>query len=48
VFGLTVVQLALAATMPGLEQFAGKGFTARLVVYPAMMLVAPAAFSTSA
>ena len=42
VFGLTVVQLAVAAAMPGLEQFAGKGFAARLVAYPAMMLVAPA------
>ena len=42
VFGLTVVQLALATTMPSLEQFAGKGFTARLVAYPAMMLAAPA------
>jgi hypothetical protein len=42
VFGLTVVQLALATTMPNLEQFAGKGFTARLVAYPAMMLAAPA------
>src|SRR5919107_1066505 len=42
VFGLTVVQLLIAATIPGLEQFAGKGFAARLVAYPAMMLVAPA------
>jgi hypothetical protein len=42
VFGLTVVQLAVAAAMPELEQFAGKGVTARLVAYPAMMLVAPA------
>ena len=41
-FGLTVVQLAVAVTMPGLEQFAGKGFTARLLLYPVMMLVAPA------
>src|SRR5690349_21870559 len=42
VFGLTVVQLAVAAAMPNLEQFAGKGFTARLFLYPVMMLVAPA------
>jgi hypothetical protein len=42
VFGLTVVQLAVAATMPNLEQFAGKGFAARLFLYPVMMLVAPA------
>jgi hypothetical protein len=42
VFTLTVVQLAVATTMPGLEQFAGKGFTARLVAYPVMMLAAPA------
>ena len=44
VFGLTVVQLAVAATMPNLEQFAGKGFAARLVAYPVMMLVAPVAW----
>jgi hypothetical protein len=42
VFGLTLVQLGVAATVPGLDQFAGKGFTARLIVYPAMMLAAPA------
>jgi hypothetical protein len=48
VFGLTVVQLAVAAAMPNLEQFAGKGFTARLFLYPVMMLVAPAVWWLSA
>ena len=42
VFGLTVVQLGLVTTMPNPEQFAGKGFAARLIAYPAMMLAAPA------
>jgi len=41
IFGLTVVQLAVAAFVPGLEQFEGKGFGARLMAYPAMMLVVP-------
>lgn len=41
VFGLTVAQLVVASAVPDLEQFAGKGFIARLVAYPAMMLVAP-------
>lgn len=41
VLGLTVLQLAIAAFVPDLEQFEGKGFVARLVVYPAMMLALP-------
>jgi hypothetical protein len=39
-FALTVVQLAVGAFL-GLEQFAGKGFGARLVLYPVMMLALP-------
>jgi hypothetical protein len=38
---LTVGQLAVATFVPGLPQFEGKGFAARLVAYPAMMLVVP-------
>lgn len=45
IFALTVVQLAVAAFVPGLEQFEGKGFGARLVGYPVMMLIAPAGFA---
>jgi lipid-binding SYLF domain-containing protein len=41
VFALTMVQLVVATAAPGLPQFAGKGFAARLLAYPAMMLVAP-------
>jgi hypothetical protein len=39
---LTVGQLAVAAFVPGLPQFEGKGFAARLLLYPAMMLAVPA------
>jgi hypothetical protein len=45
VFGLTVTQLAVAAFVPGLEQFDGKGFAARLFAYPLMMLIAPVGFT---
>jgi hypothetical protein len=38
---LTVVQLAVATFVPGLERFEGKAFGARLVAYPAMMLLVP-------
>ena len=38
---LTVGQLAIAAFVPGLDQFEGKGFGARLGIYPIMMLVVP-------
>jgi hypothetical protein len=41
-FGITVLQLAVATFVPGLEQFEGKGFAARLIAYPAMMLLVPA------
>jgi hypothetical protein len=37
----TVVQLAVASFVPGLPQFEGKGFAARLALYPAMMLLVP-------
>jgi hypothetical protein len=39
---LTVVQLAVATFVPDLERFEGKAFGARLVAYPAMMLLVPA------
>lgn len=44
IFGLTVVQLAVATFVPGLEQFAGKAFGARLIGYPVMMLIVPAVY----
>lgn len=44
IFALTTIQLAIAAFVPGLEQFDGKGFAARLIAYPAMMLIAPAVY----
>jgi hypothetical protein len=44
IFVLTVAQLAVAAFVPGLEQFEGKGFGARLVGYPVMMLIVPGGF----
>jgi hypothetical protein len=40
-FVLTVGQLAVAGLAPDLPQFSGKGFGARLVLYPLMMLAAP-------
>ncbi len=46
VFGLTVLQLAVATFVPGLEQFEGKAFGARLVGYPLMMLIVPAVYWT--
>ncbi len=42
VFTATLVQLAVATFVPGLTQFEGKAFGARLIAYPLMMLVAPA------
>jgi hypothetical protein len=42
VFLATVVQLAIGAFVPGLQQFDGKAFGARLFAYPAMMLAVPA------
>ena len=44
VFVLTVAQLAVATFVDGLPQFEGKGFGARLVAYPVMMLIVPAAW----
>ena len=38
---LTVGQLAVATFVPGLDQFEGKGFAARLILYPVMMLLVP-------
>jgi len=42
VFVATVAQLLVATLASGLPQFAGKGFGARLVAYPLLMLVVPA------
>lgn len=41
IFALTILQLAVATFVPGLEQFEGKAFGARLVGYPLMMLMVP-------
>jgi hypothetical protein len=38
----TVVQLVVASLVPGLPQFEGKGFAARLALYPVLMLLVPA------
>ena len=38
----TVGQLAIAEWWPGIERFADKAFGARLLAYPALMLLAPA------
>ncbi len=42
ILAATVAQLAIATFVPDLPQFEGKGFGARLVAYPAMMLLVPA------
>ncbi|WP_240340304.1 hypothetical protein [Nocardioides sp. SYSU D00038] len=39
---LTVVQLAVAEWVPGIDRFADKAFGARLVAYPLLMLLVPA------
>jgi hypothetical protein len=44
VLAATVAQLAVATFVDGLPQFEGKGFGARLVAYPLMMLAVPAAW----
>jgi hypothetical protein len=44
ILGLTVAQLAIATFVPGLDQFEGKAFGARLVAYPLMMLIVPAGY----
>jgi hypothetical protein len=41
VLGVTVVELVAAVVVP-VDQFEGKGWGVRLVVYPALMLLAPA------
>jgi hypothetical protein len=43
IFVLTVGQLAVATFVPGLAQFDGKAFGARLVFYPMLMAVVPVA-----
>ncbi len=40
----TLAQLAVAQWAPGIERFADKAFGARLVLYPLLMLVVPAAW----
>ena len=42
IFSATVAQLAVATFIPGLDQFEGKAFGARLLAYPLLMLVTPA------
>ena len=45
ILGATVLQLAVATFVDGLPQFEDKGFGARLVAYPVLMLLVPAAWS---
>jgi hypothetical protein len=45
VFLATVAQLVVATFASGLPQFEGKGFGARLVAYPLMMLFVPAVWA---
>ena len=42
VLAVTVVELVAAVAVPGVDQFDDKGWAVRLVVYPALMLAAPA------
>ncbi|GAA1773587.1 hypothetical protein GCM10009795_019600 [Nocardioides hankookensis] len=42
ILALTVGQLAVAEWVPGIDRFADKAFGARLLAYPAMMLLVPA------
>jgi hypothetical protein len=44
IFVATVLQLAVATFIPGLDQFEGKAFGARLIAYPLLMLVTPVAW----
>ncbi len=48
IFVATVAQLAVATFVSGLPQFEGKGFGARLVAYPLMMLLVPALWAAHA
>jgi len=41
IFSATTLQLAVATFVPGLEQFEGKAFGARLAAYPILMLLTP-------
>ncbi|MGI8434376.1 MAG: hypothetical protein ACR2LE_06530 [Nocardioidaceae bacterium] len=41
IFALTIGQLAVATWVPGLPQFEGKAFGARLVAYPVLMAAVP-------
>lgn len=41
IFAATVLQLVVATFVPGLSQFEGKGFGARLILYPLLMLLVP-------
>jgi hypothetical protein len=43
----TTAQLVVGSLATGLPQFAGKGFAARLVAYPALMLLIPATWILS-
>ena len=45
IFGATVGQLLVASVATELPQFAGKGFGARLVAYPVLMLLVPAVWA---
>ena len=42
ILALTVGQLAVAEWVPGIDRFADKAFGARLLAYPALMLLVPA------
>jgi hypothetical protein len=44
IFVTTVLQLAVATFVPDLPQFEGKGFAARLIAYPLLMLLVPGAW----
>lgn len=48
ILAATVGQLAVATFVPGLSQFESKGFGARLVAYPVMMLGVPAIWAVRA
>lgn len=42
IYVLTTAQLAVATFVPGLPQFEGKAFGARLIAYPLLMAALPA------
>src|SRR5215470_15256471 len=41
IYGMTVIQLVLAAIAPALPQFQGRAFDARVWTYPVLMLIPP-------